>query len=175
MKKALCAAVASLLMASCFAGCGDKSEDKKSSSDFLGKWECQYVSTNNVKMEQFMGVPISAIAQLEVKNDGTYSITSAVASMNTYNSTGSWKAVDSDTIEFNMNNNKGVCDLKGGQLVMNRTESGFTVEMAFSRVTEFSTYNGSLNAGDMLSGLNIDGLNLDGIDLSGIDLSGLMQ
>ena len=185
MKKALCAAAASLLMASCFAGCGDKSEDKKSSSDFLGKWECQSMNVSGMKSEN---ENLHAAIQLEIKSDGTYTAKSAISSLGSSGS-GKWKEVDSDTITFDLNGNTAVLDLVDGKLVQ-KTEQPIAFECVYAKVTEFSTLSGNVNLNDImngfdlsgfnmngidLSGLNIDGLNLDGIDLSGIDLSGLMQ
>lgn len=63
-----------------------ESEDKKNSADneegsFVGKWQCKEIEMEGEKVDNFFGVDAYALFQIEIKEDGTGSVTSVLLSM----------------------------------------------------------------------------------------------
>jgi hypothetical protein len=107
MKKMLCLSAAIFCLTSCLVGCGSKDEDKKEDTSaqtttsasetsetteaknsdnneegsFVGKWQCKEMEMEGEKVDNFLGVDAYALFQLEIKEDGTGSVTSVLLSM----------------------------------------------------------------------------------------------
>ena len=159
MKKLLCTLAAASLMATSFAGCG-KDKDSKSSggSDLKGKWECTEMTSGGMTITEvpFIGAPVSALFQLEFKDDGTFSITSGIVGgeengVDSDDEFGKWEKVDDNTVKLKVepdaddSSDSGEIrevtgKLDGETFVMEYEEDGSKSTVKFKRVTEFSTF-----------------------------------
>ncbi len=165
MKKIMCTAVACSLMLCGMVGCG-KDDDSKGASGkgFDGKWECSEMTANGTTVKELplFNIPLSAVFQIEIKDNGTYIISSGLVgdeeNLTTDSGEGKWEKVDDDTIKFlkpegstasteeEEDDDSSIFDgvefdLKGENLVVTISEDGQEEELKFKRVSEFSTYD----------------------------------
>lgn len=192
MKKLISLSMAALCLLSCAVGCGDSSssKSKKSDSPFVGKWEASSMKMGDMTLESLMGIPMYAVANAEIKDDGTVVITSPLASEDLgieglsasegdKPQEGTWKEVDKDTIEVTVEvpeeegsdkeDKKETLsfDLVDGKLVMSEegeTESSaaFNASFTFVKVDNFTKIDADQIKKDMEeSGGLLGGLGAD--------------
>ncbi len=102
MKKLISLSLAALCLIGCAAGCGKKDDDsdsKKKESKFVGKWECSELKMGGTTMTDLFGVPLAALAQVELKDGGTMTMISALDEEGATGE-GKWKEIDEDTVEI---------------------------------------------------------------------------
>ena len=168
MKKLISLSLAALCLIGCAAGCGkkdDESESKKKESQFIGKWECSEMSFGGTTMTDFLGVPVAAMLQAEVTEDGKFTMNSALADDSDDNQTGEWKEIDENTIEVSVeaDGEKETLELefKDDKLVMSEDMGNGmgNAEITFIKVDKFTEFSeedlkGNLDFGDI--GLDTD-------------------
>lgn len=168
MKKLISLSLAALCLIGCAAGCGkkdDESESKKKESQFVGKWECSEMSFGGTTMENFMGIPVAAMLQAEVTDDGKFTMNSALSDGDADNQTGEWKEIDENTIEVTVeaDGEKETLELefKDDKLVMSEDMGNGmgNAEVTFIKVDKFTEFSeedlkGNLDFGDI--GLDTD-------------------
>ena len=196
MKKLMCTAVACSLMLCGLVGCGKDDDSKGASGNgFEGKWQCSEMVSDGTSLTTIplFDIPLNALFHIEIKDNGTYVISTGVVGGDEESSTskdaeGKWEKVDDDTIKFTKpegateatDSDGGLADpemfeeaefdLKDGNLVMSTEEEGKTLEIKFERVSEFATYDMSNLAFSMNA--SIDGeLDGDGNLSIGCDVS----
>lgn len=160
MKKLISLSMAALCLLSCAVSCGDSSssKSKKSDSPFVGKWEASSLKMGDMTLESLMGIPMYAVANAEIKDDGTIVVASPLAGedlgMEGFSVSdgdepqeGTWKEVDEDTIEVTVevsNEDKDEdketlsFDLVDGKLVMSEEEEGMSTSVTFVKVDDFT-------------------------------------
>lgn len=164
MKKLISLSMAALCLLSCAVGCGDSSssKSKKSDSPFVGKWEASSMKMGDMTLESLMGIPMYAVANAEIKDDGTIVVSSPLAGedlgMDGFSVSdgdepqeGTWKEVDKDTIEVTVkvpdedkdedkDDDKETLsfDLVDGKLVMSEEEEGMSTSVTFVKVDDFT-------------------------------------
>lgn len=172
MKKIICAAAASMLLATtAFVGCGKDSDDD-GGSGFTGKWACQSMEVDGKTVTEFnlifLNVPCDAMLQMEIKEGGTCTIGTGLVAGDLFDAdeitqTGTWEEVDDDTIKVHFDASSSDDedeDEDDGPLDFEVDIDGdtFTVDgekfdeegiLTFKRVSEFTTYDASAS----LSGL----------------------
>ena len=65
MKKIVSAILSCAMIAGCLTGCGKKYDDK-----FIGKWEASEMVVDGTSYEDFMGVPLNAMFQFDIQDNG---------------------------------------------------------------------------------------------------------
>lgn len=171
MKKLISLSLAALCLIGCAAGCGkkdDENESKKKESLFIGKWECSEMSFGGTTMTDFLGVPVAAMAQVEIKDGGKMTMISQLESEGE-TSEGTWKEIDEDTIEVTPVDGEDetlTFDYKDGKLIASGPEEdsedsfGFgDMSITFIKVDKFTEFSeedlkGNLDFGDI--GLDTD-------------------
>jgi len=109
---------------------------------FLGKWECTKLVVEGEEMEDLMGLPLYAVFQLEIKEDGTASMAEAVAELSesevaiTY----TWGVVsDTEIAIVDSNDNSMLLTLDGDYLI--GTEEGYDEQLYLAKVDEFTPFD----------------------------------
>lgn len=166
MKKLISLSLAALCLIGCAAGCGkkdDESESKKKENQFIGKWECSEISFGGTTMTDFMGIPVAAMAQIEIKDGGKMTLTFQLEG-DDETTEGTWKEIDEDTIEATPvegENETIMLDYKDGKLIAASPEEdaedslGFgDMSLTFIKVDKFTEFSeedlkGNLDFGDL--------------------------
>lgn len=65
MKKIVSAILSCAMIAGCLTSCGKKYDDK-----FIGKWEASEMVVDGTSYEDFMGVPLNAMFQFDIQDNG---------------------------------------------------------------------------------------------------------
>lgn len=167
MKKLISLSLAALCIIGCAAGCGKKDDDEKSSkkeSNFVGKWECSEMSFGGTTMTDLMGIPVNAMLQAEVTDDGKFTIFSALADEDDDTNQGTWKEIDENTIEVTIeaDDEKQTieAEYKDGKIVMSEEVDGMgTTEIYLVKVDKFTEFSEE----DLQNSFNFD-LDLDDAD-----------
>lgn len=189
MKKILCTLAAAALMATSFVGCGKGKDSKSSGSDMAGKWECTEMTTGGMTITEIplVNIPISAAFQLELKEDGTFSITSGIvggedSGLSDDDEFGKWEKIDDETLKIEVQPSTedgsstsdepttATAKLDGDVLVMEMEEGGEKASMKFKRVNEFSTFiMTTMSMDDVDFDINFDDSDID-VDLDDSDV-----
>lgn len=81
MKKFLCLSTAALCLSACLVSCGNKKDDAKKVSPFVGKWQCKEIEMNGEKTDNFLGADAFTLFQLDVQDGGKGNVTSVLLSL----------------------------------------------------------------------------------------------
>lgn len=109
---------------------------------FLGKWECEKAVIDGEEMTDFMGIPVYAVFQLDIKNDNTASMADNVAeySGTEESLTYTWGTVsETEIVIISENGDAMLCSLDGDYLV--GTDIVTDDVMYFVRVDEFTPFD----------------------------------
>ncbi len=109
---------------------------------FLGKWECTKLVVEGEEMEDLMGLPLYAVFQLEIKEDGTASMAEAVAELSESEEavTYTWGVVsDTEIAIVDSNDNSMLLTLDGDYLI--GTEEGYDEQLYLAKVDEFTPFD----------------------------------
>ncbi len=172
MKKLISLSLAALCLIGCAAGCGkkdDESESKKKESKFVGKWECSEMSFGGTTMTDFMGIPVNAILQAEVTDDGKFTMISALADEGENSNEGTWKEIDENKIEVSIEQEDEMqtieAEYKDDKIVITEEVEGMgTSEVYLVKVDEFTEFSEE----DLKSSLDFGDIDLD-LDMEDAD------
>lgn len=131
---------------------------------FVGKWECEKLVLEGEEMTELMGMPLYAVFQLEVKDDGTAVMAEAVAELSDSESavTYTWGVVSDTEMEIvDADGNAMLLTLDGNYLV--GTEEGYDEQLYLAKVDEFTPF-------DMESFMN--DFQLDGMETTSVAVEG---
>lgn len=109
---------------------------------FLGKWECEKIVAEGEEMTDFMGIPVYAMFQLEIKEDNTASMpdTMAELSLSEEYLTYTWGMVSETEIEIvNTDGDSMLLTLDGDYLI--GTEEGSDEQLYLVNVDEFTPFD----------------------------------
>lgn len=109
---------------------------------FLGKWECEKLVIEGEEMTDLMGLPLYAVFQLEVKEDGTAMMAEAAAELSESEEavTYTWGVVsDTEIAIIDENDNAMLLTLEGDYLV--GTEEGYDEQLYLAKVDEFTPFD----------------------------------
>lgn len=109
---------------------------------FLGKWECEKLVVEGEEMTDLMGLPLYAVFQLEVKEDGTATMAEAAAEISESEEavTYTWGVVsDTEIAIIDANDNAMLLTLEGDYLV--GTEEGYDEQLYLAKVDEFTPFD----------------------------------
>lgn len=151
-----------------FASCGDKKEESSANdtsvsestsaetvtettdessqnsdvtdSSFVGKWECSKLVANGEELDELAGLPIYAVFQYDVREDGTVELPESLMEISDQENPVSytWKSKSDNEIEIvGSNDSSIVYSLENGQLV---NISG-TEEIYLDKVDEFKDFD----------------------------------
>ncbi|MDE6797051.1 MAG: hypothetical protein K2J36_03450 [Ruminococcus sp.] len=116
--------------------------DDVDSSAFVGKWECEKLVVEGEEMTDFMGMPLYAVYQLDIKEDGTAvmgesfnELSDAEVSM-TYE----WGVI-SDTEIAIVNDTGDTMRFSYDGTYIIGTEEGFDEQIYFAKVDEFTPFD----------------------------------
>lgn len=172
MKKLISLSLAALCLIGCAAGCGkkdDESVSKKKESKFTGKWECSEMSFGGTTMTNFMGIPVNAILQAEVTDDGKFTMFSALADEGDNSKEGTWKEINENKIEVTVEMEDETqtieAEYKDDKIVISEeVEEVGTSEIYLVKVDKFTEFSEE----DLKNSLNFGDLDLD-IDFDDAD------
>lgn len=109
---------------------------------FLGKWECEKLVLEGEEMTDLMGLPLYAVFQLEVKEDGTAMMAEAVAELSDSEEaiTYTWGVVsDTEIAIVDADDNAMLFTLDGNYLI--GTEEGYDEQLYLAKVDEFTPFD----------------------------------
>lgn len=111
---------------------------------FVGKWECEKIVVEGEEATDLMGIPLYAVYQLEVKDDGTAvmgeSLNDISESEEDVSMTCEWGVVsDTEMAIINETGNYTLFTLDGDYLVL--SEAGYDEQMYFKYVEEFTPFD----------------------------------
>ncbi|MCM1505592.1 MAG: hypothetical protein NC177_00430 [Ruminococcus flavefaciens] len=109
---------------------------------FLGKWECEKLVIEGEEMTDLMGIPLYAVFQLEIKEDGTAVMAEAVAEMSESEEAISytWGVVsDTEIAIINDTDDTMLFTLDGDYLI--GTEEGYDEQLYLAKVDEFTPFD----------------------------------
>ncbi|MBD5159385.1 MAG: hypothetical protein HDT23_03990 [Ruminococcus sp.] len=116
--------------------------DDVDSSDFVGKWECEKLVVEGEEMTDFMGMPLYAVYQLDIKEDGTAimgeslnDISDAEVSM-TYE----WGVVGDNEIAI-VNDTGDTMRFEYDGTYIIGSEEGYDEQIYFVKVEEFTPFD----------------------------------
>ena len=127
------------------------SEDKKSSKNdkkkgssigsadketYVGKWQGKELTFNGKKMDSLFGLPVYALVQFELYEDGT--LTSDAAEEH---QEGTWNVTGSNTIEMTIDGESSEMKYEDGLLFLSESEDGVSVEFYLEKVDEFTPFD----------------------------------
>ncbi len=127
------------------------SEDKKSSKNdkkkgssigsadketYVGKWQGKELTFNGKKMDSLFGLPVYALVQFELYEDGT--LTSDAAEEH---QEGTWSVTGSNTIEMTIDGESSEMKYEDGLLFLSESEDGVSVEFYLEKVDEFTPFD----------------------------------
>lgn len=108
---------------------------------FIGKWECEKMVVEGEEMTDFMGIPVYAMFQLEIKDDNTASMAENMAEYNDTEEgmTYTWGMVSETEIEISNETGAMLLTMEGDKLV--GTEEGYDEQIYFAKVDEFTPFD----------------------------------
>ncbi|MDE6780738.1 MAG: hypothetical protein K2J40_04675 [Ruminococcus sp.] len=109
---------------------------------FLGKWECEKLVVDGQEMTDLMGLPLYAVFQLEVKEDGTAVMAETMAELSDSEEavTYTWGIVSDNEMEIvDPDDNVMLFVLKDDYLV--GTEEGYDEQLYLAKVDEFTPFD----------------------------------
>ena len=133
---------------------------------FLGKWECEKLVIEGEELTDLMGLPLYAVFQLEINEDGTAMMAEAVAELSDSESavTYTWGVVsDTEIAIIDPNDNAMLLALSGDYLI--GTEEGYDEQLYLARVDEFTPFDFE----SFMNDFQLDGVDDTSDSESGID------
>lgn len=133
---------------------------------FLGKWECEKLVIEGEELTDLMGLPLYAVFQLEINEDGTAMMAEAVAELSESESavTYTWGVVsDTEIAIIDPNDNAMVLTLSGDYLI--GTEEGYDEQLYLARVDEFTPFDFE----SFMNDFQLDGVGNTSDSESGVD------
>lgn len=109
---------------------------------FLGKWECERLIIEGEELTDLMGIPLYAVFQLEIKEDGTAMMAEAVAELSDSEEavTYTWGVVsDIEIAIVNTNGDSMLLTLEEDYLV--GTEEGYDEQLYLAKVDDFTPFD----------------------------------
>lgn len=109
---------------------------------FLGKWECERLIIEGEELTDLMGIPLYAVFQLEIKEDGTAMMAEAVAELSDSEEavTYTWGVVsDTEIAIVNTNGDSMLLTLEEDYLV--GTEEGYDEQLYLAKVDDFTPFD----------------------------------
>lgn len=111
---------------------------------FLGKWECERLVVEGKESKDLMGIPLYAVYQLEIKDDGTAvmgeSLNDISESEEDVSMTYEWGVVsDTEMAMINENGYYMLFTIDGDYLV--GTEEGYDEQIYFKNVEDFTPFD----------------------------------
>lgn len=109
---------------------------------FVGKWECEKLIVEGEELTDVMGLPLYAVFQLEIKEDGTAMMAEAVAELSDSEEavTYTWGVIGDNEIEIvDENSNAMTLTLSDNYLV--GTEEGYDEQLYLAKVDEFTPFD----------------------------------
>lgn len=109
---------------------------------FLGKWECEKLVVDGQEMTNLMGLPLYAVFQLEVKEDGTAIMAETMAELSDSEEavTYTWGVVSDNEMEIvDPDDNVMLFVLEDDYLV--GTEEGYDEQLYLAKVDEFTPFD----------------------------------
>ena len=109
---------------------------------FLGKWECEKMVVDGEEMTDFMGIPVYAVFQLDIKNDNTASMADTFAEFSDSEETitYTWGMVSDTEMEIvNEDGDAMLLTIDGDYLV--GTEEGYDEQIYLVKVDEFTPFD----------------------------------
>lgn len=131
MKKLIGMVAALAMSVTCLTACGSDSKDS-----FVGKWECKEMKSDGMTLtDEFMGIPVASMFQVEFKDDNTGEVTVIGEDTESFE----WEAdgdkvsldVDGETVEFKKDGDTITASEGSGD-----TETSFTL-VKVDKFTEF--------------------------------------
>lgn len=150
----------------------DSSEDdgnnKGDASNVEGKWECEYMEFAGQKLEDFMGIPVAAMMQLEIKAGGQGVINDASEGKPS-EQTFTWE-IKGNKLVISAKGEKIEFEINGDRLVVEKTEGGQAGKVSLKKVDKFTEFDFEAykdSMGDLLGdmgSLDVDDFNIGGDD-----------
>lgn len=109
---------------------------------YLGKWECDKLVVDGEEVQNLMGLPLYAVFQLEINEDGTAMMAQAVAELSDSEEavTYTWGVIGDNEIEIvDENNNAMTLTLSDNYLI--GTEEGYDEQLYLAKVDEFTPFD----------------------------------
>ena len=109
---------------------------------YLGKWECDKLVVDGEEVQDLMGLPLYAVFQLEINEDGTAMMAQAVAELSDSEEavTYTWGVIGDNEIEIvDENNNAMTLTLSDNYLI--GTEEGYDEQLYLAKVDEFTPFD----------------------------------
>lgn len=164
----------------------ESSERESNTAMYAGKWQGIELSYNGTKMDNLFGLPVYALVQFEINEDGTIFSEAGGEHLE-----GTWEITGERKISMSMNGETSDFEYKNSELVLEQSKMGITVEFRLEKVDEFtefdiSEWQDNFNLGDMLEGLDLNGkaknafekvtenVDVDGI-IGTIDVNGIID
>ena len=109
--------------------------DAVAEADFVGKWECTKLIVEGIEQDNFMGIPLSVMFQIEIKEDHTANMASSLAD-ETESDNMTWEYSDNKIILTDISNETTDCVISGGELIL--AEEVQQEQVYFKKVDEFT-------------------------------------
>lgn len=109
---------------------------------FIGKWECEKLIIEGEEMTDLMGIPLYAVFQLEINEDGTAVMAEAVAELSDSEEavTYTWGVVsDTEIAIVNTDGDSMLLTLEEDYLV--GTEEGYDEQLYLAKVDDFTPFD----------------------------------
>lgn len=110
--------------------------DDAAEGDFIGKWEASKMIADGIYMEDFMGIPLGVMMQLEIKDDYTAVVASTLEDTDVESMT--WEYTDNGISILDENGEATSCIIMNGELVLYGEEDGAEEQVYFTKVDEFT-------------------------------------
>ena len=109
---------------------------------FIGKWECEKLVVEGEEMTDLMGMPLYAVYQLEVKEDGTAVMGESLNELSDaeVSMIYEWGVIsDNEMAVINEDGDSMLFELSGDYMI--GTEEGYDEQIYFVKVDEFTTFD----------------------------------
>ena len=137
---------------------------------FLGKWECEKLIVEGEEMTDLMGIPLYAVYQLEVKEDGTAVMGESLNELSDaeVSMTYEWGVIsDTEMAVINEDGDSMLFKLDGEYMV--GTEDGYDEQIYFKNVEDFTPFDFEAFMGEFQEGLEDTEIEIDDSALTDSD------
>ena len=118
----------------------DYAPQDASESDFVGKWEGSILVSEGEAYDSILGIPISAMFQMELTADGKGVLGSGFGTDEEDSSEITWKYSDNSII-MTADGEDTECTISGGDLVMYDNTDGEESFFYFKKVSDFTVFD----------------------------------
>lgn len=134
MKKIFGMIAALAMSAACLTACGNAEDE------FVGKWECTEMKAEGVTItDDFQGIPIGTMIQMEFKDDKTGTITAMGEESQDF----TW-TVDGDVVSADIDGEKTEIKKEDDLIVMTEDLEGSDATVKLKKVDEFTEFDPSI-------------------------------